>query len=324
VTLREFYFDGILLTGNRGCRRVVVRGVVAENNRRTGLAVPAASDVTVEASTFRGTRGQSPEAGANCEPNAEGEVRGVRFRGCTFSGNAGVGVYVHQGKGVAVADASVEDSVVADNALGIVMVGVQGASIAKNRVSGHRGKGRSGIVVGETSSASVVGNHLEANTRGILSAGATGVEIRGNTVVGAGASPEPGVPDADGIVCLGSAAASDGACVVSGNTVRTCAGSGVVAQAVARVRLEDNLVEEVGQRGILLRSTARSDVRGNSVAGNGRERPSVYDAIELIASSSENRITANVIRLGPGTREAIGICPACRGNQVAGNTVLPY
>jgi hypothetical protein len=52
VTLRDFYFDGILLTGNRGCRRVVVRRVLAEGNRRTGLAMVNATDVTVEDSTF--------------------------------------------------------------------------------------------------------------------------------------------------------------------------------------------------------------------------------------------------------------------------------
>jgi parallel beta-helix repeat protein len=323
VTLRDFYFDGILLTGNRGCRRVVVRGVVAEGNRRTGLAVPAAQGVLVEASTFRGSHGQSPEAGANFEPNPEGEVREVHLRECTFTGNAGVGLYVHKGKGVAVADAMVERSTVADNALGIVMVDVQGVSITDNRVSGHRGKGRSGIVVGGTSSATVAGNELQDNTRGILSAGATGVDIRGNTVVGAGLEPGAG-ETADGIVCLGSATVSQGACVVSGNTVRQCGGSGIVAQLVSRVRLEDNTVEDVGQRGLLLHSTSESEVRANSVARTGVEKPGAYDAIELIASSSGNQITSNVIRLGPGPRSAIGVCPACRGNVVTGNVVLPY
>lgn len=320
VTLRDFYFDGILLTGNRGCRRVVVSGVLAEGNRRTGLAAPAAREVTVEASTFRGTRGQSPEAGVNFEPNDGGEVTEVRVRDCTVTGNAGVGVYVQRGKGKADA-ASVERSVVADNGLGIVMVGVLGASIVGNRVSGHRGKARSGIVVGETSSATVADNHLEDNSRGILSGGAIAVEIRGNTIVGTGAGPGDA---ADGIVCLGSATAAQGACTVSGNTVRRCGGSGIVTQLVSRVRLADNTVEDVGRRGVLLHSTSESEVSGNSVARTGTEKPGAFDAIELVASSSGNRIAGNVIRLGPGPRSAIGICPACRGNELIGNVVLPY
>ena len=60
VTLRDFYFDGILLTGNRGCRRVTVRNVVAENNRRTGLAVVHAADVTVEEARFEEPAGSRP------------------------------------------------------------------------------------------------------------------------------------------------------------------------------------------------------------------------------------------------------------------------
>jgi nitrous oxidase accessory protein NosD len=322
VTLRDFYFDGILLTGNRGCRRVVVRGVVAEGNRRTGLAAPSVQDVLVEASTFRGSHGQSPEAGANFEPNPEGEVRQVRVRDSTFTGNAGVGLYIHRAKGVAVADVSVERSTVADNGHGIVVTDVQGAAIADNRVSGHRGKGRSGIVVGgrDTSGATVTGNQLEANSRGIFAGGATGVEIRGNTVVGAGPEGEP----ADGIVCLGSDAVRQGVCIVSGNTVRRAAGSGIVAQLVSRVRLQDNTVEDVGQRGLLLTSTSDSEVTGNSVTRTGLAKPGAYDAIELATSSSRNRIASNVIRLGAGPRSAIGICPACRENEVTGNLVLPY
>jgi parallel beta-helix repeat protein len=320
VTVRDFYFDGILLTGNTGTRNVTVRGVVAENNRRTGLAAPAARDVTVESSTFRGTRGQQPEAGINFEPNDGGEVRGVHVRSCTVTGNAGVGVYVQKGKGKA-EDASVESSVVADNGLGIVVVGVQGVSVTGNTVSGHHGRNKSGIVVGDTSSATIADNRLEGNSRGILSGGATGVVIRDNTVVGTG--PGPGVA-ADGIVCLGSSAVARDACTVTGNTVRRCAGSGIVAQLVAGVQVANNTVEDVGERGVLLHSTSDSEVSGNSVSGAGGESAGAFDAIELAASSSRNTIATNTIRLVPATRRAIGVCPACVGNRLAGNVVLPY
>jgi hypothetical protein len=77
---RDFYYDGILLTGDLGCRNVVVRGCVAWNNRRTGLAIVSASDVTVEASTFSGTGGQEPQAGVNCEPT------GIRRCGTSVHG----------------------------------------------------------------------------------------------------------------------------------------------------------------------------------------------------------------------------------------------
>jgi len=324
VALRDFYYDGIILTGNRGCRRVAVRGVVSENNRRTGLAVVHAEGVTVEDSTFAGTRGQSPEAGVNCEPNRGEEVRNVRFRGCTFRGNANKGLYMHRALGVGVANASVEGSLVEENGYGIVANGVDGLTIRDNHVRGHRGRKTPAIVVGEADRPVIAGNRLEDNFRGIFSAGATAAEIRENTVVGTGPESEAGPGEGgDGIVCLGLKGPLADACVVTDNTVRRCAGSGIVAQLVSRVRLEDNTIEDVGQRGIFLRTTSASEVRGNSVSAAGGEAGERYDAIELAFASSDNTVAANVIRLGAGTRQAIGICAACRGNQVTGNVVLP-
>ena len=325
TTFRDFFFDGILLTGNAGCRRVTLRGVIALNNRRTGLAIPAAEDVTVEDSTFRGSHGQSPEAGVNCEPGPGASVRHVHFRRSTFVGNAGVGLYVHLALGVAVEDATVEDSRVEANDQGIVASGVAGVTITGNTVVGHRGRARSGIALGEgTVRALVARNRLDGNFRGIVSAGAKGVEIRDNVVVGTDVQPGFGAgEDGDGIVCRGLKAILPAACVVAGNTVSHCAGSGLAAFLVSGVRFVDNTVEETGQRGIHLRNTTSSVVSGNHVWRIGLEAPGRYDGIELTFSSSGNVITSNVCRLGGGMRNAIGVGPGCVGNQVMSNTVLP-
>jgi parallel beta-helix repeat protein len=326
VTLRDFYFDGILLTGNQGCRRVLVRGCLAENNRRTGLAAPAVEDLTVVDSTFRGTRGQSPQAGANCEPNRGGEVRRVRFKGCTFAGNAGVGLYIHRGLGVVVSDATAEDNRVEGNDQGIVAAGVDGVSIVGNHVLGHRGRARSAIALGEgTGRATVAGNRLEDNFRGIVAAGAVGVDIRENIVVGTGPLSGPGAgQDGDGIVCRGLRSLLAEACTVSGNRVHHSAGSGIAIHLVSRVRLADNLVDGSGQSGILLRSTTDSEVTGNVVSGSGFEVHRRYDAIEVVQSSNDNLIAQNVCRLAPATRDGVGIGPGCRGNRVFGNVVIPW
>jgi hypothetical protein len=97
VRLYNFFLDGILVTGNRGCRHVVIRGSAAFNSRRSGLSVVSGSDVTVTGSTFGGSQGQSPETGANVEPGPGASVIGIRFASCTFTRNAGVGLYVHAG-----------------------------------------------------------------------------------------------------------------------------------------------------------------------------------------------------------------------------------
>jgi hypothetical protein len=324
VTLRDFYFDGILLTGNRGCRRVAIRNVVADNNRRTGLAVVHARDVVVDGSRFSRTRGQSPEAGVNCEPNSGEEVRGVRFTRSSFLANANVGLYAHRGMGAGVFDVSVADSVVEDNGYGIILSAVDGATVVTTRVSRNRGKGASGIVFGEGTKRAVArGNRLEDNTRGIFSAGAAGTEIRSNTVIGPGSlPPEGGADSQDGIVCLGLRGVLNDACVVAGNTVQGWPGSGLVAQLVSRVQFLDNTIEDVGRWGIHLRGTAESLARGNSISGIGQGTPGRFDAIRVELSSRNNRVIGNTIVRSPTMREPVGVGMGCTGNVVDDNVVL--
>jgi parallel beta-helix repeat protein len=324
VTVRDFFFDGIILTGDRGCERVVVRGVVAENNRRTGLAIVSALDVAVEDSTFASTGGQSPEAGVNGEPNRGQQVRNVTFRRCTFRGNAGGGLYLHRALGVAVAGARVEDSVAEGNAFGIVISGVSDVTVRNNRVLGHRGRTAAGIVVDDTERPLIEGNRLEGNFRGIFSVKATAAEIRDNTIEGAGPEDGGSGDRGDGIVCLGLRGPQDEGCRVTDNTIRRCAGSGIYVQLAARVRLHDNAVAETGQRGIFLRTASASEVSGNSVSAVGAEARAAFDAIELGFGSSGNTISGNVLRPGPRARQPIGICADCRDNRVSGNVVLPY
>jgi nitrous oxidase accessory protein NosD len=325
LTAREFYFDGILLTGNRGCRNVVIRDVVAEDNRRTGLAIVHARDVTVERSTFRGSRGQSPEAGVNCEPNPGQQVRNVAFEGCSFLGNAHAGLYVHPGLGQGGVAVSVSGSVADDNGYGIIMNGVHGASIVSTRVARNRKRAASGIVFGEgTKRALAQGNVLDGNLRGILVAGANDVAILGNSVTGPGSTPPDGIADArDGIVCLGLRGPLAEACVVAGNTVRAWPGSGLVGRLVTRVRFLDNVVGDVGRYGVHLQGASESEVRGNAISGTGRSAPGQYGAVEVAQSSSRNRIAGNSIQYDPALPHPIGICGGCPSNVVVDNTLVP-
>jgi nitrous oxidase accessory protein NosD len=324
MVLRDFFFDGILLTGNRGCKRVIVRRVLSENNRRTGLAIPSASDVTVEDSVFRGSRGQSPEAGVNCEPGPGASVSKLRFVRDTFVGNAGVGLYIHRALGVEVFDAQVTGSRVENNQQGIIVASVDDVLIAGNRVSGHRGRARSGIAVGEDSKAiRIIGNDLQDNFRGITSAGATNVTIQGNVVVGTAPPFTPGEStDGDGIVCRGLKSLLADACVIEGNTVRRVVGSGIVTQLVSRVRIVGNTVEETGQRSIHLLSTLRSEVRDNRVATHSGEAPGRIPAIELANSSNENLIANNVIRGSLEKQNPVAVGAGCRDNEIYGNVTV--
>lgn len=325
VSLRSFYYDGILLTGNEGCRHVVIRDVAALNNRRSGLSVVSGSDISVSGSTFQGSNGQSPEAGVNVEP-AGAAVQQVRFESCAFRRNAGNGLYLHAGHGGTLAGALVVDSLVESNGYGIVAADTSQLTISRNRVTGHTGPARSGIVVARGREIVISDNELAGNRRGVLSADATGVEIRGNTVVGTGPDPGGGADageDGEGIACRGVHSPVAGACVVDGNRVSRSAGAGILTLLVSHVRVANNIVDEAGQRGIQLRYTSRSEVLRNMVAGNGQEAKDRYDAIELSQFSDANVVTQNVIRLGASGRNAVTLSADSRGNRVYANVVLP-
>jgi hypothetical protein len=319
VTLRSFYTDGILLTGNHGCRRVAIRNTVSEGNRRSGMSVVAASDLSVEASVFRGSVGQSPEAGVNCEPNAGGDVARLRFQGSTFEGNHGIGLYVHRGLGKSASAATVAQNLVRNNDQGIVIDGVSGVSVVQNRVFGHSGVAKSGIVLGAKTSGDVAANRVEGNFRGILSLGASAVTIRSNQVIGLGPISGP-TADADGIVCRGLTASVPLACVVSGNVVSRFAGTGILAQLVNRVTVTANAVDAIGQRGLWLRDTTHSDVTQNRLSRIDLRTPLTHQAIELTDRSHYNRVLQNVCYLGLTARGTVGVGSGCVGNQVAGNS----
>lgn len=325
VTLRDFYFDGILLTGNRGCRRVVIRGCVAENNRRTGLAIPSATGVTVESSAFDTSRGQSPEAGINCEPGPGAEVHDVHVTGSTFGGNAGIGFYAHRALGVSVSDIVVDNSIVTGNSQGVVLSGVDGGSVRSNHVAAQGGRGKSGIALGDgTTHVVVADNQLERNFRSIIAAGASGVEIRNNRIAGTASRAGESGEDGDGIVCRGLRGLVPEACIVKGNVIQDVAGSGIVAQLVARVQILDNEVSGAGRRGVYLQSVTDSEVTGNRLSGCGLEAPDLYDTIDLALSSNDNLVAQNTCRLGAGTKDGVVIGPGCRGNRVFGNVVVPW
>ena len=324
VTFRDFHFDGILLTGNVGCRKVVIRGCRALNNRRSGMTVAAAGDVTVSDSVFQGSQGQDPEAGVNVETGPGARVEDVRFESSTFSGNAGIGLYLHRGLGERVLRASATANWVEGNAQGIVADEVDALRLVDNSVAGHRGQAHAGIALEQVVGAFVADNELSQNFRGIYSAGSTSVEIRRNTIVGTGPLPGEGSgEDGEGIVCRGLTAPLDNACVVANNIVRRAAGSGILAFLVSRVAILDNVVEETGQRGIYLRYASRGEVRRNNLSGTGREAPHLYDVIEVVQFSDANTLAANVIRLGTSARRPLAIAANCRSNRVLDNVILP-
>src|SRR5512144_1153373 len=104
VTVRDAWGDGIFVEeqGPPGgpyamAENVIVRNVVATNNRRQGMSIIGVRNMTVVDSVFEKTGGTLPMAGVDVEPYGAGHtVDGVTFVNCVFRDNAGRGL-VFQG-----------------------------------------------------------------------------------------------------------------------------------------------------------------------------------------------------------------------------------
>jgi len=92
VVTRDFWGDGIYvgqLTGkdNPPAKDIVLRGCVADNNRRQGLSLISVSGAVIDDCTFRNTHGTAPEAGVDLEPNLNNTVENVLIKNCLFDKN---------------------------------------------------------------------------------------------------------------------------------------------------------------------------------------------------------------------------------------------
>ena len=95
LTLAESGGDGIYLGSSEGekpCVDVRISGVTCTRNYRQGISVVNAENLLIEDCLFRDTRGVSPQAGIDFEPNRATErLVNCLVRNCVSVGNAGNG-----------------------------------------------------------------------------------------------------------------------------------------------------------------------------------------------------------------------------------------
>jgi Right handed beta helix region len=122
----------------------------------------------------------------------------------------------------------------------------------------------------------IADNDLIDNFRGIFAAD-TSVQILRNSVVGTGPRAAVGAGnDGDGILCRSVDSLAASVCVITGNTVRSFAGVGILTMLVSGGVVVDNVVDTTGERGLNLRYTSRSDARSNTIRRAGLENPGHY------------------------------------------------
>ena len=323
VTFQDVYTDGVLVTGSPGGERVSVRGCRFVNGRRTGVYVAAGRHVSIESSTFESIHGELPEAGIQIQVNAGAAVEHVRIRQNMFRAN-GMAVNALKAGGTRLAHVGVTDNAVDGNGRGIVLAQATYVAVEGNRITGQATPRSAALVLGPgTFDATVAGNVLANNYRGIQADGASMVTITGNTIVGVGVRAGLGAgDDGDGITCSAPVGSLVSQCVISGNSIKGSAGCGIRVARGSYMIVSNNVITESGQKGISIQAVDDSQFRGNTISRSSLESVRGHDDIQVGAGARRNLVTLNQCRFGGSARASIYVDATSVDTLVAENSLL--
>lgn len=230
VTAKECWGDGFYVSG--ASAHIALCNVVADHNRRQGLSVTRVDTMVVRNSTFKNTTGALPEAGIDIEPNSGETVANLTIQDCLVQNNAGGGIMA--GPPVAFAGLSFLVNVVIDR-----------NTVTGNGLNPVDGNIKDGVQISNCDGVVVSRNQITANTgRGILLRNsATRTTLTGNAVTGTLGLPGQGYWSGGGIY-LSSCPNS----VVRDNTVTGNASFGILlVSADATVTIASNSVTANGR-----------------------------------------------------------------------------
>jgi hypothetical protein len=114
MTISDCWGDGVYLGGSPEVSGITIDSVISDNNRRQGMSITNASNVTVSNSMFINTNGFAPSAGIDIEPNANETATGIKVINVQAYNNAGPGIQL-LGKNGAVQDVEIADCTINDN-----------------------------------------------------------------------------------------------------------------------------------------------------------------------------------------------------------------
>jgi len=225
VEAKDCWGDGFYVAGAK-TSHVTFDKIKADHNRRQGMSIVAGKHITIRDSEFQNTAGTLPETGIDIEPNEGDAVTDTHILRCTFTNNAGGGIYIGPAevdmKTTFVTETVVEQCTFVDNgrhsidppAYGIRLSACAGNTLKNNSIKGHTGIG---MGIFKTRNAQVLQNTV-TGTR----ASGRGPEVGSGLLFG----------EDKGSLCFG-------------NTVRGNAGKGIF-QYDSDVKLSDNELADNG------------------------------------------------------------------------------
>ncbi len=111
VIIKDCWGDGIYVGyRDKPAQNVNIENVKCIGNRRQGMSITSAHNVTVVNSEFSETQGTNPQAGIDIEPNKGDTVSQVTIKNCVFENNKLSGVQVGANSNTLIADILVTQS----------------------------------------------------------------------------------------------------------------------------------------------------------------------------------------------------------------------
>ena len=135
--------DGVYvgLNVSTECSSIVLDRVTCDANHRQGMSVVAVDGLVATSCRFTNTSGTAPQCGVDVEPNADTAlIRGVRFIGCSMTGNINAGIQLLSRPTATVpqGDVSLVDCLINGNlSSGLYFYETQGASVVGGEISGN-------------------------------------------------------------------------------------------------------------------------------------------------------------------------------------------
>jgi hypothetical protein len=92
IMISDCWGDGVYLGGGSPVTGIRLDQVTCDNNRRQGLSITCATDVTITDCVFKNTHGTAPAAGIDIEPNKGDTTSGITITNTKCFGNEGSGL----------------------------------------------------------------------------------------------------------------------------------------------------------------------------------------------------------------------------------------
>lgn len=135
IHISNCWGDGIYI-GDRLASDIKIDNVISDNNRRQGLSITDARNVTITNSEFTNTNGTLPQAGIDIEPNPGQSVENVKIDNVKLIGNKGSGVDI-LGAHSPVRGVEISNSVMIDNSgVGVMMSSASKVALNNSHISG--------------------------------------------------------------------------------------------------------------------------------------------------------------------------------------------